>query len=208
MSTGVIIGVVIAILVLAVVAVVAAQQLRRAGLRRQFGPEYTRLAEELGSQRKAEAELIARQRNAARLDIRPLSAEQQTRYTNAWTAVQAQFVDNPAESVKTAGALIERVMRDRGYPADDSQQMIAALSVHHARALDHYRRGEDIRARSGARSARSAQSAKGSPSTEELRDAILSYRELYKELLDSDGRPPRQFRIAQVLDNVRIPIGR
>jgi hypothetical protein len=202
MSTGVIIGVVIAILVLAVAAIVAAQELRRAGLRRQFGPEYTRLTEELGSQRKAEAELIARQKSAAKLDIRPLSAEQQTRYTNAWTSVQAQFVDDPPESVKTAGALVERVMRDRGYPADDSQQMIAALSVHHARTLDHYRRGEDIRARSGARS------AKGTASTEEFREAILSYRELYKELLDSDGRPPRQFRIAQVLDNVRIPIGR
>ncbi len=235
MSTGAIIGiVVVVILVLAAAAVVAALQLRRASLRRQFGPEYTRLAEELGSQRKAEAELIARQQRAAKLNIHPLTAEQQARYSNAWTSVQEQFVDNPVESVKTAGNLVERVMRDRGYPAGDSEQLIAALSVHHARKLDHYRRGEDIRARSSARGAsagdavstqsgvstrngvstrsgvvtQSGASTRSGVSTEELREAILSYRELYKDLLESDGRPPRQYRIVQVLDNVRIPIGR
>jgi hypothetical protein len=226
MSTGVIIGVVIAIVVLLAAAVVVAQELSRARLRRQFGPEYTRLTKELGSQRKAEAELLARQKRAAKLNIRPLSAEQRTKYASAWTSVQEQFVDNPSESVKTASGLVERVMRDRGYPVGESQQMIAALSVYHARKLDHYRRGEDIRTRSGAApgKATSSASTRGavalgrgqsnavstmSPvSTEELREAILSYRELFKDLLDSDGRPPRQMRIVQVLDNVRIPIGR
>jgi hypothetical protein len=214
MSTGVIIGIVVAILVLAAAAIVAAQELRRASLRRQFGPEYARLAKELGSERKAQTELIARQKRAAKLDIRPLTTEQRTRYTNAWTTVQEQFVDNPAESVKTASGLVERVMRDRGYPAGDSQQLIAALSVHHARKLEHYRRGEDIRTRSvatpakGAAAAGSTASATRTVSTEELREAILSYRELFKDLLTSDGRQPRQFRMVQVLDNVRIPIGR
>lgn len=219
MSTGVIIGIVVAILVLVAAAIVAAQELRRASLRRQFGPEYTRLANELGSERKAQTELIARQKSAAKLDIRPLTAEQRTRYTSAWTSVQEQFVDNPAESVKTASGLVERVMRDRGYPAGDSQQLIAALSVHHARKLEHYRRGEDIRTRSGATPAKGAASAGAASagstasatrtvSTEELREAILSYRELFKDLLTSDGRRPRQFRMVQVLDNVRIPIGR
>lgn len=220
MSTGVIIGIVVAILVLVAAAIVAAQELRRASLRRQFGPEYTRLANELGSERKAQTELIARQKSAAKLDIRPLTAEQRTRYTSAWTSVQEQFVDNPAESVKTASGLVERVMRDRGYPAGDSQQLIAALSVHHARKLEHYRRGEDIRTRSGATPAKGVTPAKGAASagstasatrtvsTEELREAILSYRELFKDLLTSDGRRPRQFRMVQVLDNVRIPIGR
>ena len=214
MSTGAIIGIVIAIVVLIAAAIVAAQELRRASLRRQFGPEYTRLAKELGSERKARAELIARQRRAAKLNIRPLTAEQRTRYTSAWTSVQEQFVDNPAESVKTAGSLVERVMRDRGYPAGDSQQLTAALSVHHARKLEHYRRGEDIRTRSGTTPAKATASAGGTAaatrtvSTEELREAILSYRELFKDLLSSDGRRPRQFRIVHVFDTVRIPIGR
>jgi hypothetical protein len=223
MSTGAIIGV-IAVVVLVAAAIVAAQVLRRASLRRQFGPEYTRLAKELGSERKAQAELIARQKRAAKLNIRPLTAEQRTRYSSAWTSVQEQFVDNPAESVKTASGLVERVMRDRGYPAGDSQQLIAALSVHHARKLEHYRRGEDIRTRSGATPGKGAAAAGGAVavgpgqsntasatrtvSTEELREAILSYRELFKDLLTSDGRRPRQFRMVQVLDTVRIPIGR
>ncbi len=56
MSTGAIIVIVI---VLAAAAVVAAAELRRARMRRQFGPEYDRMAKELG-RRKADAELAAR----------------------------------------------------------------------------------------------------------------------------------------------------
>jgi hypothetical protein len=171
MSTGAIIGLIIAIVVVVGIAAVVAQELRRARMRRQFGAEYTRLAKELGSNRKAEAELSARQRRASKLAIRPLDAAQRTRYANEWTTAQEQFVDAPAEAIQGARSLVETVLRERGYPADDQNEVIAALSVHHTRRLDDYRHGRDI------------SDQMDTASTEELRKAMLSYRALFNELI-------------------------
>jgi hypothetical protein len=183
MSTGALIGIVIAVIVIATVGVVVAQELRRARLRRQFGPEYTRLAKELGSNRKAESELLARQRRAAKLDLKPLTAEQQAGYARDWTGVQERFVDAPAETVTDASSLVERVMRQRGYPADDHNEIIVVLSVYHARKLDSYRRGWEVSKRIGA------------ASTEDLRKALLDYRELFNDLVGAARnrlpRPPQ-----------------
>jgi hypothetical protein len=170
MSTGALIGIVIAIIVVIAVAVVVSGELRRARLRRQFGPEYERLATELGSKRKAEAELISRQRRAAKLDIRPLSAEQQASYAADWTGLQEQFVDSPGGTVVAARRLIAGVMRERGYPDGDENDTIVHLSVHNARALEDYRHAQGINARANE------------ASTEELREAMLRYRTLFDDL--------------------------
>src|SRR5215472_15481693 len=97
MSTGaiVVIVIVIALMVGAAVTAVAVAQLRRARMRRQFGPEYDRLAKDLGH-KKADAELSARRRRADGLGIRPLSAKLQSGYGDDWTTVQERFVDAPA----------------------------------------------------------------------------------------------------------------
>jgi len=61
MSTGAIIGIIIAVVLVAAIVAVASMHLRRTRMRRQFGPEYDRLAKEIGPS-KASAELTARQR--------------------------------------------------------------------------------------------------------------------------------------------------
>ncbi len=129
MSTGAIIGIVVVVIVVVAAIVVASGELRRARMRRQFGPEYDRLAQELGSKKKADAELTARQRRVDALNIHELSPEQQASYSGDWTAVQERFVDAPAEAVSTAGTLIRNVMRDRGYPVDDRNASMEALTV-------------------------------------------------------------------------------
>jgi hypothetical protein len=168
MSTVAII--IIVVIVVAAAAIVAASELRRARMRRQFGPEYDRLAKELG-RRKAGAELTARQRRVANLGIHPLTSEQQASYAGDWTAVQERFVDAPAEAVAEASKLIGDVMRDRGYPADDKDASMEALSVNHGRVLDGYRQAQDVDARTE------------SASTEELREAMIRYRALFDDLL-------------------------
>jgi hypothetical protein len=183
MSTGAIIGIVIAIVVVVAAVAVIAQEVRRARLRRLLGPEYTRLAKELGSNRKAEAELAARQRRASDLDIRQLTAEQQATYTNDWTAVQERFVDAPTESLQDGRALIERVMRERGYPDGDRDETIVALSVHNARQLDRYRRCLDVDGRIE------------SASTEELRETLLQCRELFSDLIGSRADTGRRAQL-------------
>jgi hypothetical protein len=168
MSTGAIVGIIIAVIVVAAIAVLGPALLRQMRMRRQFGPEYDRLAKEIGS-RKAAAELTARQRRVDALGIHPLSAEQQARYSGEWTTVQEQFVDAPAAAVSAADTLIWDVMRDRSYPADNKDASMEALSVYHARPLDGYRQAQDIRTESA--------------STEELRTAMIRYRALFQDLV-------------------------
>lgn len=167
MSTGAIVGIIIAVIIVAAVVVLGPALLRQVRMRRQFGPEYDRLAKELGS-RKAVAELTARQRRVDALGIHPLSAEQQARYSGEWTAIQERFVDAPAAAVSAADALIWDVMRDRGYPADKRDASLEALSVYHPRPLDGYRQAQDVKT--------------ASASTEELRTALLRYRALFQDL--------------------------
>jgi hypothetical protein len=168
MSTGTIIGIIIIAIVVAAVVVLGPALLRQIRMRRQFGPEYDRLAKELGA-RKALAELTARQRRVEALGIHPLSAEQQASYSGEWTAVQERFVDCPAAAVSAANTLIWVAMRDQGYPADDRNASMEALSVYHARPLDGYRRARNIRAESA--------------STEDLRKAMISHRALFQDLV-------------------------
>ena len=165
--TGALIGIIIAIIVVAAIIVLGTAQLRRARMRRQFGPEYDRLAKEVGP-KKAQAELMERQRRVEALGIHPLAAEQQTGYRFKWAEVQERFVDSPGDAVAAADSLIWSVMRDRGYPADDRNASLEALSVYHAHPLADYRQVEGIRA--------------DSASTEQLREAMIRYRALFEDL--------------------------
>jgi hypothetical protein len=168
MSTGAIIGIIIAIIVVAAIVVLGPGLLRQTRIRRQFGPEYDQLAKERCA-RKAAAELTARQRRVDALGIHPLTAEQQASYSGEWTIIQERFVDAPAAAVSAADALIWDVMRDRGYPVDQQDASMEALSVYHARPLEGYRQAKDVRTESA--------------STEELRTAMIRYRALFQDLV-------------------------
>jgi hypothetical protein len=188
MSTGAIIGIIIAVIVVVAVVVVASAGMRRARLRRQFGPEYDRLVQQLGSRRKAEAELAERERRVKALPIRELSPEQQASYSGDWTAVQEQFVDTPAKAVGAANTLIWAVMRDRGYPADDRTTSMDALSVYHSRPLEGYRQTLDLQPESA--------------STEQLRETMIRYRALFEDLTGlRDARSDTgRDRVAEIRD--------
>ena len=189
MSTGAMIGIIIVVIVVVVaVVMVAAVELRRARLRRRFGPEYDRLARQLGSRKKADAELAERQRRVEALGIHELTPEQQARYGGDWTAVQKRFVDAPAEAVAVADALIWDVMRDRGYPADDRRASMDALSVHHARPMEGYRQTLELRTESA--------------STEQLREALIRHRSLFEDLTGLHGGygAPGRHRVAAIRD--------
>jgi hypothetical protein len=186
MSTGAIIGIIVVVIVVVAAVVIASGELRRARMRRQFGPEHERLAQELGSKKKADAELTARQRRVQALNIHELSADQQASYSGDWTAVQERFVDTPTEAVSAASTLIWNVMRDRGYPVDDRKASIEALSYYHARSLDGYRRTQALQI--------------DSATTEELREAMIRFRAMFEDLTglqESQGNPERD-RVAAI----------
>jgi hypothetical protein len=178
MSVGAIIAIVIAIIVVVAAGVLAAAELRRRALRQRFGAEYDQLVEEKGT-RQAQAELIARQRRIASLDIRDLSREQRDGYAQQWATVQERFVDAPADALRRADELIVSVERSRGYPADDPDETLEALTVDHASAMEGYREARDVSTR------------EDEVSTEQCRQALLGYRNLFISLVGSpDGASP------------------
>jgi hypothetical protein len=173
MPSGAILAVVIGCLVVALAAGVAvALEVRLVTTRRKFGPEYDQLAGRLGG-RRARAELIARKRRVAKLNIAPLPADRRSHYSAEWASAQERFVDDPARAVSTASELVLGVAMERGYQADNRERLLADLSVTHPRRLASYRRAEETAA--------SAESA----STEDLRQALLWYRAMFRDLADS-----------------------
>jgi hypothetical protein len=174
MSAGVIVAIVVVLVILAVVAALASRVIaRRSAERRNYGPEYDRLVEEVGA-RKANAEFDHRKQRVDGLDIKPLSSERRALYGNQWVVAQEAFIDNPAESVRTAGALVTAVAADRGYEVTDPAQLQSDLSVHYGSRLEGYRSALTLteRASNGA--------------TEQLRQALLDYRTMFRELAEID----------------------
>jgi hypothetical protein len=173
MSSGTIVIIVIAIIVVIAAIAGIAYTTRRRRLQQRFGPEYDRMVEEKGSRTKAEAELANRQRRVADLDIRPLDPAARAQYSQDWATVQERFVDTPQDAVMAAQRLVMTVMKDRGYPTEGDDQVLADLSVDHANVLDHYRAARDI----------SQRAADNAASTEDLRQAMIHYRALFQDLL-------------------------
>ncbi len=170
----------IAVLVLVGLAAWAYLGRRRSGqLQERFGPEYERTEAEHGDRRRAEAELQAREKRRQQLDIRPLSPDERTRFSESWRSVQARFVDDPQGAITDADLLVNQVMEARGYPVGDFDQRAADVSVDHPGVVQNYRAARDIAVRN-----RNAQAG-----TEDLRQGMIHYRALFDELL-SDGQAP------------------
>ena len=188
MNTVTIIIIVIVVLVLAGAAAAAVyqRQKRSTALKEKFGPEYNRTVEEHEDRRRAEKELQEREKRRAGLEIRPLSASSAAGYRAEWDDVQRRFVDDPADAVERSDRLVVRMMRERGYPVDDFDQRAADISVDHPDVAQHYREAHSV----------AVAQSRGTVDTEELRQAVTSYRQLVEALLrdsasDDAGEPRR-----------------
>jgi hypothetical protein len=165
---------VVAVLAAGIVIVLAIRKRHTQRLRAQFGgAEYTRAVNAGGSREKAEAALDERTERVERLHIRPLAPGDRARFVEAWTRVQARFVDGPGGAVTDADQLLADVMSTRGYPMSDFEQRAADISVDHPLVLDNYRAGHQCAVRQ----------SRGQASTEDLRQAMIHYRSLFEELV-------------------------
>jgi hypothetical protein len=162
------------ILMAAIVALfVSLRQKKSQRLQRRFGPEYGRAVEEMGNRTKAESELEAREKRVGQLTITPLSPGDAARFTQAWTAMQGRFIDNPKGVVAEADRLVRELMVKRGYPMGDFERRAADISVDHPAVVENYRAAQSIAVRD----------ERGEADTEELRKAVVHYRTLFDELL-------------------------
>lgn len=170
--------IVVAVAVIAAVALawMFAQRRRREHLRERFGPEYERTLQTAGTSGRADALLAEREKRVAGYKIRALTDVERGRYSESWRRVQARFVDDPGGAVTEADALVNEVMSTRGYPMADFDRRVEDLTVEHADVVHHYRAAREIARRHASHQA----------STEELRQALVHYRELFADLLDMD----------------------
>jgi hypothetical protein len=148
---------------------------RSVALRKHFGPEYERTVEETRDRRRAEAELEKRERRVKDLRLRVLTEPEQREFASEWKQIQARFVDEPSEAVADAERLLREVMRARGYPERDFEEQAADVSVHHPRLVQSYREAHAIAMRQ----------QRGEAGTEDLRRAVVYYRALFEDLLES-----------------------
>jgi hypothetical protein len=179
MSSTLIVVLVIVVVVLALAAV-AWMAMRRRALRERFGPEYDRVVSEQDSRTAAERELRDRERRHAELELRDLDPQSRARYADQWRDIQARFVEEPNAAVSAADELVSRLIAERGYPTGDYDEAVSHLSVEHARTLGHYRDAHEINLRN----------ERGEASTEQLRQALVHYRELFADLLGDDPVRP------------------
>jgi hypothetical protein len=164
---------VILVIVVAVALYVRKRKNTTADLRDRFGPEYERAVQTHGSERRAEAKLVDREKRVQKLNIRDLDPTERERFSGQWQSVQSRFVDYPKGAVTEADELVSSLMQTRGYPVTDFDQRAADVSVDHPLVVDHYRSAREIALRL----------RKGEASTEDLRTAMIHYRSLFEELV-------------------------
>ncbi len=174
MDPKIVILIVVAIVVIAAIAWAVARKRRTAALKGRFGPEYERTVRERGPS-QAETALLERQKRVEQFSMRDLTAEEREVFLTEWRTVQSRFVDDPKRAVTGADDLVARVMQARGYPMSDFEQRAADISVDHPRVVDNYRAAHQIALRQ----------RQGQATTEDLRNAIIYYRSLFDELLQT-----------------------
>lgn len=173
MTPNQVIAAFVVVLVVAAVVLFYMRTQKSRRLREHFGPEYERAVNEVGSAR-AENILENREKRVKKFDIHPLEPSARHRFVEQWRLVQARFVDDPHGTIGDADRLLGHVMVARGYPVADFEQQAADLSVNHPRVTEHYRAGHAIAVRH----------AQGQASTEDLRQALIHYRNLFEELIE------------------------
>ncbi len=171
-----IVAIVVVLVIVAILAIgyTILRKRRTKALRERFGPEYERSLREHGPG-KGESVLAEREKRVEKFHIRELALDEREHFVTQWREIQSRFVDDPKGAVGAADELVVRLMNARGYPMSDFEQRAADISVDHPRVVENYRAAHEIALRHRT----------GQASTEDLRNAIIYYRSLFNELLQT-----------------------
>jgi hypothetical protein len=144
---------------------------RRTHLQERFGREYERATSDVGTS-TAERRLADVEREHAELQVRALPSAARERYLDEWRHAEARFVSDPRDAARAAERLVERVLEERGYPADDDvEHRLALVAVDHPDVVERYRHG------------RAMVESDGNAHTEDLRKAMVDFRTVLEDLL-------------------------
>jgi hypothetical protein len=171
---AVIVGVVLLVALIAFLIVRArSARQRRARLSERFGPEYDRTVDAVSKRRDAERDLQARLDRHPDIATHPIEAGAAREFEQRLDDLQARFVDAPAAAVVAADGVLADIAVAAGYPDGPTDRLLGDISVDHPVAVADHRRGQEVAQRSGRKS----------PSTEELRTALVAARHLCEALL-------------------------
>jgi hypothetical protein len=184
MSTTLAVVLFIVIAAAAVAAVFYMRKQRTERLRSRFGPEYERTLHQTGSRSRAERDLERRAERTEKYHIRPLAPSDRDSLSEDWRRTQALFVDDPGTAINEADRLVCEAMRRTGYPMADFEERAEDLSVDHPHVVTNYRAAHII----------AISNSQGKATTEDLRKAMVYYRDLFDELLETQpaGRQVRR----------------
>ncbi|MHC1740955.1 MAG: hypothetical protein AB9897_07580 [Anaerolineaceae bacterium] len=171
----------ILVVVGAIVGLIFSRRNRSKRYSNKFGEEYQHTVKKTGDEKKAQAELDERIAHVGGLHIRDLTEAEHTKYLAEWNNVQTKFIDNPSQATIEADHLIMEVMQSREYPISDFEQRAADISINYPKLVTNYRAARAIAIKNERKEA----------STEELRNALIYYRSLFDELLESSPVTPK-----------------
>ena len=137
----------------------------------------------------------SRAKRHEQLELRDLDSSEREDFERRWSDVQGRFVDDPSTAVHDADLLVLEVMSARGYPVEDFDQRADDLSVSHPEVTQRYREARRI----------AQANTDGEASTEDLRQAVTSYRSLVLALLADDGERSRNNGTQSEQDNRQMP---
>jgi hypothetical protein len=174
-ATGILL--ILAVIIVAAIVWASLSQRRTTTLRSNFGSQYDRMLHEYGRRDRADAPLPIRRRRSEKLQIRPLPPELRERFRREWRGVQSHFVDDPSGATRAADLLLNEIMVARGYPMGQFEQRAGELAVDFPHVVRNYRAAHAVAVRS----------ANGTADPEEMRQALVYYRDLFDELLGASA---------------------
>ena len=123
--------------------------------------------------KKIHMALDFRRKLVENFDIRPFDFAERESYLIDWEAVQSKFEKEPEKAVQQADQLILQVMQIRAYPAADFEHRGGDVSTYNPQLVKNYLAASEI----------SIKNEKHVAGSEELRQAMITYQMLFKELL-------------------------
>jgi hypothetical protein len=128
----------------------------------------------LEGRQEGERTLAARLDRYGEVDHPKLGPAARQARTEEWRRLQFTFIDAPERSVREAEHLVVNLMEARGFPTDDAVVRADALSVEDPGLADSYRAAHRA----------FALAERGRATPDQLLGAMLTYRELFEQLLD------------------------
>lgn len=113
---------------------------RRTAGRPSTGPALRRVARSARPRPDRGTELA----RPEQLGIRTLTAGERTRYQAAWQGLQGRAERLPVLALCEADAVVDRLLRDCGYPVDDPRSPADVVPGRHADVLAAYRAGHAL----------------------------------------------------------------